>query len=125
MELFALWYVFVFLLGLAVGSFLNVCVARLPYEKSLVWPGSHCPACLQPICWFDNIPVVSYLVLGGRCRSCRAPIAARYLLIELGTGLAFVALFHAEMVANVLGLPMLRQRWGLAPGLVPPEATVV
>jgi leader peptidase (prepilin peptidase)/N-methyltransferase len=125
MALFALWYLFVFVIGLAVGSFLNVCVARLPYEKSLIWPGSRCPACLQPVRWFDNIPLVSYLVLGGHCRSCQAAISWRYFAIELGTGLTFVALFHAEMVANVLDLPLIQQNQAFAPGFVPPEATVV
>ena len=125
MMLFALWYVYVFVVGIVVGSFLNVCVGRLPYEKSLIWPGSRCGSCRQPVRWFDNIPLVSYLVLGGRCRVCGAKIPARLFLVELGTGLAFVALFHLEMVQNVLGLPVIRQNWGIAPGMVPLEALVV
>lgn len=125
MVLLALFYAFVFLLGLAVGSFLNVCVARLPYEKSLVWPSSRCPACFQAIRWHDNVPLVGYLVLGGRCRTCNQRFSVRYFLVELVTGLAFVALFHLEMVANVLDLPLLRRNWGFAPGLIPPEATLV
>lgn len=125
MLLLALWYLFVFLVGLCVGSFLNVCVARLPYEKSLLWPGSTCPRCWQAIRWYDNLPVLSYLLLRGRCRSCRVGISWRYPAIELFTGLAFLGLFHVEMVANWLDLPLLRQRWALAPGLVPPEALVV
>ncbi|MFO0927778.1 MAG: prepilin peptidase [Gemmataceae bacterium] len=125
MTLLPLWYLYVLLVGLCVGSFLNVCVARLPYEKSLLWPGSHCPLCLQAIRWYDNLPLLGYLRLRGKCRSCRAPISLRYPLIELATGLLFVGLFHVEMVANWLHLPMLRQRWGMAPGLIPPEAVVV
>ncbi len=78
---------FLFALGLCVGSFLNVCIHRLPAGKSLVWPPSHCPTCLAPIAWYDNIPVVSYFVLGGRCRSCRTPFSPRYMVVELVTGL--------------------------------------
>jgi leader peptidase (prepilin peptidase) / N-methyltransferase len=125
MMLLVLWYVVVFLIGIVVGSFLNVCVGRLPFEKSLIWPGSRCESCRQPVRWFDNVPVVSYLVLRGRCRTCGAKIPLRLPLVEWGTGLAFVAMFHLEMVANVLDLPVIRQNWGLAPGMVPLEATVV
>ncbi len=125
MMLLALWYVFWFLVGIVAGSFLNVCVGRLPLEKSLIWPGSRCGSCRQPVRWFDNVPLVSYLILRGRCRTCGARIPLRLLLVELGTGFAFMVLFHLEMVANVLDLPLIRQRWGLAPGLVPFEALVV
>jgi len=77
------------LLGLAVGSFLNVVLHRLPRGQSLVRPASHCPRCDHPIAARDNVPVLSWLVLGGRCRSCRQPIPARYPLVELAGGLAF------------------------------------
>ena len=77
--------------GLAVGSFLNVCISRLPAYESIVFPGSRCPACRAPIRWHDNIPVVSFLVLGGRCRACRMPIPVRYPLVEMATAVAFVA----------------------------------
>ena len=73
------------LLGLAVGSFLNVCVHRLPRGQSLVRPPSRCPRCGYELRWYDNIPVVSYLVLGGRCRACREHIAVRYPALELAT----------------------------------------
>ena len=76
--------------GLMVGSFLNVCIARLPAGESIVSPGSRCPACRTPIKWYDNIPVVGYLFLGGRCRTCRAPISARYPIVEIVTSLAFL-----------------------------------
>ena len=125
MTLLVLWHAFVFLLGAAVGSFLNVVAGRLPYEKSLLWPGSRCEACFQPIRWFDNVPLMSYFVLGGRCRTCAAAIPARLPLVELITALAFVALFHLEMVVNVLALPSIDRHWGLAPGLVPLEALLV
>ena len=78
------------LLGLAVGSFLNVCIHRLPRAQSLVFPGSRCPACGYELRWFDNIPVLSYAVLLGRCRKCRARIAIRYPLVELATTALFV-----------------------------------
>ena len=76
-------------LGLIIGSFLNVVVWRLPRGESLSHPDSACPHCGHPIRWWDNIPVVSWLVLRGRCRDCAGPIATRYPLVELGTGLAF------------------------------------
>lgn len=83
---------FVFALGLVVGSFLNVVIHRLPRGESVVTPRSHCPACSAPIAAWDNVPLLSYLWLRGRCRGCGAHIAARYPAVELLTGLAFVAL---------------------------------
>ena len=77
------------ILGLAIGSFLNVVVWRLPRRESLSHPGSHCPSCGHPIRPYDNIPVVSWLLLRGRCRDCGDRISARYPLVEAGTGLAF------------------------------------
>jgi leader peptidase (prepilin peptidase)/N-methyltransferase len=81
--------VFFGLLGLCVGSFLNVCIHRLPAGKGLVWPGSHCPVCLAPIAWYDNVPVLSYFVLRGRCRHCGSGFSIRYMLVEAATGLLF------------------------------------
>jgi len=78
-----------FLFGLAIGSFLNVCITRVPADESVVTPGSRCRSCRTPIRWFDNITVVSYLALWGRCRQCRAPIGARYPAVELTTAIAF------------------------------------
>jgi leader peptidase (prepilin peptidase) / N-methyltransferase len=125
MALLALWFVFVFLAGACVGSLLNVCISRLPYEKSLLWPlRSRCGSCLQPIDWRDNLPVLSYLLLRGRCRTCGVRIPLRYLWVELGTALAFAGLFYAEVVANCLDLPLLRGPW-VAPGLPPPAALPV
>jgi leader peptidase (prepilin peptidase)/N-methyltransferase len=74
--------------GLMVGSFLNVCISRLPAGESIMWPASRCPQCRTPIRWYDNIPVLSYLVLGGRCRACKAPISLRYPIVELVTAVA-------------------------------------
>lgn len=76
--------------GLMFGSFFNVCIARLPRGESVVTPPSHCPKCNAPIQWYDNIPVVSFLVLGAKCRACREPISIRYPLVEITTAIAFV-----------------------------------
>jgi len=73
------------LFGAIFGSFLNVCILRLPSEQSVVRPGSRCPKCGYVLRWYDNIPVLSWLALGGKCRGCRAPISVQYPLIELAT----------------------------------------
>lgn len=77
------------LFGLLIGSFLNVCVYRWPRDLSVVKPRSHCVACEKTIAWYDNIPVLSFIVLGGRCRYCAARISFRYPVVELATGLLF------------------------------------
>lgn len=79
--------------GTAVGSFLNVCIHRLPLRESLAWPGSHCPRCHAPVKPYDNIPIASYLLLRGRCRSCRAPISIQYPIVELTTGAVFLGAY--------------------------------
>jgi leader peptidase (prepilin peptidase)/N-methyltransferase len=79
------------LLGLVVGSFLNVVIHRVPLHQSVVWPASRCPACGEPIRPIDNVPILSYLLLRGRCRSCKARISARYPLVESLTGALFAA----------------------------------
>ncbi|HMP74072.1 MAG TPA: prepilin peptidase [Kiritimatiellia bacterium] len=80
--------------GLCIGSFLNVCIYRIPLGLSIVRPRSYCPSCQKPIAAFDNIPVLSYLLLRGRCRACRAPISLRYPLVELLTGVLFLAIWN-------------------------------
>src|SRR5436189_2671748 len=97
----ALSLLFVFLVGASIGSFLNVAIARLPLEKSLIWPSSRCGACLQPIRWYDNVPLLSYLWLKGRCRTCGQAYSPIYLLVELGTALGFVGLFWLEVVEDI------------------------
>ncbi|MBI5854032.1 MAG: prepilin peptidase [Nitrospirae bacterium] len=79
-----------FVVGAFIGSFLNVCIYRLPRGESVVWPGSHCPSCNQPVAPYDNVPVLSYLLLLGKCRRCRAPISIQYPLVEVLNGLAYV-----------------------------------
>jgi len=83
----------IFVLGLAFGSFLNVCIYRLPLGLSVVTPRSACPQCKRPIALYDNIPVLSWLILGGRCRHCKARISPRYLTVELLTGALFLACY--------------------------------
>src|SRR5438876_6682725 len=85
--------VFSFLFGIIVGSFLNVCITRIPEDISIVSPGSRCPRCMTPIKPYDNVPVFGWLWLRGKCRACRLPISPMYPLIELATGLLFVAAF--------------------------------
>ncbi len=81
------------LAGLLIGSFLNVCIYRLPRDLSVVSPRSYCPSCKAPISWRDNIPLVSYALLRGRCRHCGAHIPLRYPVVELLTGVGFLAAF--------------------------------
>src|SRR3954469_25338495 len=87
----ALWPLLALATGLVVGSFANVCVHRIPLGESVVAPRSRCPSCRTPIGAGDNVPVLSYLVLGGRCRNCRAPISWRYPAVEAANGLLYVA----------------------------------
>jgi leader peptidase (prepilin peptidase) / N-methyltransferase len=82
-------------LGLTVGSFLNVCIHRIPREQSLMFPPSRCPGCEHRLSWFENVPVLSYAVLGGRCRKCRSRISIRYPLVELATMALFIV--HGEV----------------------------
>ncbi|WP_424245831.1 leader peptidase (prepilin peptidase)/N-methyltransferase [Elusimicrobium posterum] len=82
---------FAFILGLIIGSFLNVCIYRIPENKSIAWPGSHCMKCNKPIKWYDNIPVFSFLILGGKCRNCKVKISWQYPAVELLTGLLTAA----------------------------------
>lgn len=84
-----------FLFGLIFGSFANVVILRLPAKRSVVAPRSRCPECEKPIAWYDNIPVLSWLILRGRCRGCQKRISWRYPLVELLSGLAFSGIFLA------------------------------
>ena len=139
MTLFVVHSIFVFILGLVFGSFLNVCIHRLPREESIVMPRSYCPACQKPLFWYDNIPLLSFLALCGKCRFCGAKITPRYFVVEFVTaafylwiwfyfGLtvqAFITavLFSLLLVATVVDLehqiiPDEVSLGGLAAGLV-------
>ena len=104
--------IIVFIFGSIVGSFLNVCIHRMPKSESVVWPRSHCPKCQKRIPGYDNIPFVSFILLGGRCRFCQEKISLRYPLVELLTAILMVALFdHFGLKYNFfLYMVML---WGL------------
>src|SRR6202046_359929 len=99
--------IFVFLFGLIIGSFLNVCILRIPGGKSIVLPASACPKCAAPIHPYDNIPVISYLILGGKCRACKTRISPMYPLVELLTGLLFLACYL------VFGLTIDALKWAV------------
>lgn len=102
----------IFVFGLIVGSFLNVCILRIPIAESVVLPSSHCPSCRTPIKPYDNIPVVSWLVLAGRCRKCKARISAMYPMVELATGLLFLACYL------VFGLNAEALKWAIFAALL-------
>jgi leader peptidase (prepilin peptidase) / N-methyltransferase len=124
--MFYVWIALVFTLGLCAGSVINYCFYRLPLEKSLFWPGPRCGHCLQPLRWFENVPLLSYVVLRGRCRNCRGRISLRYPLVELLTGLLFAGLFYAEIGHNILELRYLQTRHtAIAAGEVPAAAWAV
>jgi leader peptidase (prepilin peptidase)/N-methyltransferase len=95
-----------FIFGAVIGSFLNVLIHRLPREESIVFPNSACPSCQTPIKPYDNIPILSWLVLRGRCRNCRLPISFRYPLVELLTALLFVFCFRHAGLSLLLPLEL-------------------
>jgi leader peptidase (prepilin peptidase) / N-methyltransferase len=97
---------FFFLFGIVIGSFLNVCISRIPEGLSIVSPGSRCPRCLQPIKPYDNIPVFSWLLLRGKCRNCALPISPMYPLVEFATGLIFLLTWY-EYDVSLLALKWL------------------
>ena len=105
----------VFAFGAVVGSFLNVCVHRMPRGESIVAPPSHCPHCNERIRWSDNIPLVSYLVLRGKCRHCGTRISSRYFVVELLTGVLFLAIWSQFKEVNPALCPIY---WLLVAGLI-------
>lgn len=123
---YIIWTVFVALVAACVGSFINVVVARLPQGESIAFPGSHCPRCSRPIAWYDNIPVLSFILLGGKCRGCRAAISWRYPVVETvacvlglalwlskGPGATFV--FEAAILGLLLTLALIDAQTFLLP----------
>ncbi|MCP5069367.1 MAG: prepilin peptidase, partial [bacterium] len=105
-------------LGACIGSFLNVVIHRLPRGASLVWPGSHCPGCNAAIPWWANIPIVSYVALTGKCRSCSVSISSRYPLVEAATALLFAALTVRALGSSAVVGPRLLVDWLLAATLI-------
>ena len=93
MELFIILAVFAFVFGSYIASFLNVCIWRIPREESVVWPPSHCPKCNARIRWYQNIPILSWIALRGRCANCHEPISARYVIVELLGGVLFLLVY--------------------------------
>jgi len=83
-----------FCIGAIIGSFLNAVIYRLPRHESLLFPGSHCPQCGDKIRWFDNIPILSFFILGRKCRHCKLPIPARYPVVEILSAVLFVIIYH-------------------------------
>ena len=94
--------VFIFIIGACIGSFLNVCIYRIPENNSIITPGSFCPACKKGIPFYCNIPVLSYLFLKGRCKFCHEPISIRYPLIEILAGMFAVVLFYKFGIGQVM-----------------------
>ena len=88
-----LFSLFAFWIGCCIGSFLNVCIYRIPNGMSILYPPSHCPNCNHAIAWYENIPLFSFLCLRGRCSSCRCPISPRYFYVEMMTGVLYAGLF--------------------------------
>lgn len=86
--------ILIFIYGLIIGSFLNVCIYRIPREESIAFPSSHCPTCDTSLKWYDNIPLVSYIFLRGKCRYCRTKISIKYPMIELLNALIYLLLFY-------------------------------
>jgi leader peptidase (prepilin peptidase) / N-methyltransferase len=95
------------LFGLVIGSFLNVCIYRLPRDLSIVWPASHCTTCDRDLAWYENIPILSYLALRGRCRTCGERISPVYPIIEALTAAVFVATYAAFGVSWLLPIRLL------------------
>ena len=96
----------ILVLGGIVGSFLNVVIYRLPAGLNIAWPGSHCPLCQHPIRWYDNVPVLGWILLRGRCRDCRSPISIRYPLVEAAVASLFGVLFFYEIMQHGANLPL-------------------
>jgi len=129
MDSMAAWFVFV--LGAITGSFLNVCIHRIPRDLSIVLPRSFCPHCKAAIPWYENIPLVSFLLLRGKCFRCRRPITIRYFLVELATGLAAWFLWKqyglsAEFAVSAVFFAMIivATMTDFETGLIPDQITI-
>lgn len=109
-----------FAFGAAIGSFLNVCIYRIPLDQSVVRPPSHCFRCNRPVAWYDNIPLLSYLVLRGKCRHCQARFSVRYLVVELLTAVLFLAVWltYSGSSEQILWDPRILVYWLFLFGLI-------
>ena len=105
MYYFTVFAAFAFALGCCVAGFLHVCIWRLPRGGAAVRPGSHCPKCNAPIRWWQNVPVVSWLALRGRCANCHEPISARYITVELTGGVLFLLAYFQWAAPFFLRMP--------------------
>ncbi|MFO0937622.1 MAG: prepilin peptidase [Gemmataceae bacterium] len=112
--------VFAFLFGIGAGSFINVLVARLPYEKSVFWPASTCFSCFHSIRWWQNVPLLGYLMLRGRCRQCGARFSSRYFWVEFFTGVIFTLLYFVDVASHSYGGPWKFPAFHQMPGLEHP-----
>jgi leader peptidase (prepilin peptidase)/N-methyltransferase len=122
----AVVFVLIFLAGALVGRFLNRCVERLPYEKSVVWPGTRCRRCLAAQPWYGKIPLLGYWIVRRRCTTCGERIPPGCWLLEVGTGAALCGVFQIDVVMNVLRIPFLdRVRGDILQGVIPWQAWVV
>lgn len=148
--LYILLIIIVFVFGLVFGSLANVCIYRIPREESIIFPASHCPHCNKPIKWYDNIPIISFMLLLAKCRYCKARISWQYPIVELITGFSFALLFiryhfslfffidlilifvlivisgidfQTQLIPDVLSLPLMGL--GLAISFINPNLTVV
>ena len=99
MEIITMFFLF-FVFGAAIGSFLNVCIYRLPAKISIAWPPSHCPKCNSKIKWYDNIPILSYLILGAKCRNCKEKISIQYPVVEFLTGILTTSTSHVQRILS-------------------------
>ncbi|MBR4088672.1 MAG: prepilin peptidase [Bacteroidales bacterium] len=109
--IFPLLVFFWALLGLCVGSYLNVVIYRLPQKMSTAFPPSHCPGCSKPIAWYDNIPILSFLLLKGKCRHCKTEISPRYLFVEAGNRLLWLELLVYDYYTCLAGVEMVFIFW--------------
>ncbi len=129
--MFWFWLLNAAAFGLIWGSFLNVCIYRLPKEESVVWPGSYCPNCKKHIAFYDNVPILSYLFLKGRCRHCNKPISVRYPLIEAISALiwVFAVLRHGISISALIeivffSILLLSTAVDFSHRIIPDEASV-
>jgi leader peptidase (prepilin peptidase)/N-methyltransferase len=124
-----MWHVISVIFGAIVGSFLNVCIVRLPKEESIIVPGSHCPHCHSPIQFYDNIPLISYLLLGGKCRHCKKTISIQYPLIEgitaiisffifLKYGLSWNYLFYFSFASGLIVITVIDLYYQIIPNVI-------